>query len=272
MQIEELRELAERPGWFHSIDLGQGVVTRGITPPDAIPDSVLPEFTGRSVLDVGAWDGGNSFRAERFGAKRVVALDHYVWGVDIARRQKYWDECAARGEFPDQSLDETEFWDDGLPGRRHFDLAVAALDSSVEAVVGDFMKVDLDDLGTFDVVLYLGVLYHMKEPLTALERVRSVTNEVAVIETAAVHIPRHDGQGLVQFVAGNELHNDFGNWYLPTESGLHALCRAAGFKRIVTKQGPAVGATRRNIARFVRGGPKVASVPANYRLTVHAYV
>lgn len=272
MQIEELRELAEDPGWFHSIDLGQGVVTRGVTPPDAIPDSVLPEFTGRSVLDVGAWDGGNSFRAERLGAKRVVALDHYVWGVDLGRRQKYWDECAARGELPDQGLDETEFWDDSLPGRRHFDLALAALNSSVEAVVGDFMQIDLDGLGTFDVVLYLGVLYHMKEPLTALERVRKVTTELAVIETAAVDIKGHESDGLVQFVAGNELNNDFGNWYLPTESGLHAMCRAAGFKRIVTKRGPAVGATRRSLSRMARSGAKAASAPANYRLTVHAYV
>ena len=42
--------------------------------------------------------------------------------------------------------------------------------------------------GQFDVVLYLGVLYHMKEPLTCLERLRAVTKEVAVIETEAVHI------------------------------------------------------------------------------------
>jgi tRNA (mo5U34)-methyltransferase len=272
MQIEELRQLAEDPSWFHSIDLGHGVVTRGVTPPDAIPDSVLPEFTGRTVLDIGAWDGGNSFRAERMGAKRVVALDHYVWGVDLGRRQKYWDECAARGEMPDQRLDETEFWDDRLPGRRLFDQALAALNSSVEPVVGDFMKIDLTDLGTFDVVLYLGVLYHMKEPLTALERVREVTTELAVIETAAVDIKGHNQHALVQFVAGNDLNNDFGNWYLPTESGLHAMCRAAGFSRVVTKRGPAEGATRRGLAQLVRGGPKGATAPANYRLTVHAYV
>jgi tRNA (mo5U34)-methyltransferase len=273
MEIEQLRELAAEEGWFHSIDLGHGLITKGVTPPQGIPDSVLPDFHGRSVLDVGAWDGGNSFRAERMGASRVVALDHYVWGVDLARRQKYWDECASRGEMPDQSLDETEFWDEALPGRRHFDLAREAIQSSVEPVVGDFMKLNVDQIGTFDVVLYLGVLYHMKEPLTALERVLKVTTELAVIETAAVDIKGHDQEGLVQFVAGNELNNDFGNWYLPTESGLHAMCKAAGFKRVVTKQGPEiVPVVRHAVAERVRGRGRTPSAPTNYRLTVHAYV
>ena len=54
--------------------------------------------------------------------------------------------------------------------------------------LADFQTVDLDEVGQFDVVLYLGVLYHMKEPLTCLERLRAVTKEVAVIETEAVHI------------------------------------------------------------------------------------
>ncbi len=62
------------------------------------------------------------------------------------------------------------------------------LGSRVRIGGGRLPEVELDQLGQFDVVLYLGVLYHMKEPLVCLERVRAVTKEVAVIETEAVHL------------------------------------------------------------------------------------
>jgi tRNA (mo5U34)-methyltransferase len=255
-----LHALATGPGWYHSIDLGDGIVTRGSVPIDFIPDALLPEMSNRSVLDIGAWDGGNAFRAERLGAKRVVALDHYVWGVDLPRRQHYWDECAAAGKLPDQTLDETEFWDASLPGKKKFDIAHAALNSSVEAVVADFMTMDLASLGTFDVVLYLGILYHMKEPLTVLERVHHVTNEVAVIETEAVHVRGQASEPLLKFLAGNELRRDFGNWYLVSETALHRMCLAAGFSKVATKRG---FASRRN---------RWTKATANYRLLLQAFV
>ena len=136
-----------------------------------------PTSPARSVLDIGAWDGKYSFLAEKAGASRVVALDHYAWGVDFAARGAYWAECIQNGTLPDQSRDEKDFWQPELPGRRGFELAAAALGSKVEPLVADFQTVDLDEVGHFDVVLYLGVLYHMREPLTCLERVRAVTKE-----------------------------------------------------------------------------------------------
>src|SRR5262249_8936967 len=149
----------------------------------------FPEVQGRSVLDIGTWDGKYAFRAEQAGARRVVALDHYAWCVDFAERNRYWQSCEAEGVLPDPDRDNEEFWHaDCMPGRRAFDLARKVLGSAVEPVVGDFMTLDLADLGVFDVVLYFGVLYHMREPLTALRRLRRVTGEVAAIETAAVRV------------------------------------------------------------------------------------
>ncbi len=54
------------------------------------------------------------------------------------------------------------------------------------------MTMDLATLGQFDVVLFLGVLYHMEDPLRALRRVVEMTAHggLVVIETAAVDIPR----------------------------------------------------------------------------------
>jgi tRNA (mo5U34)-methyltransferase len=259
MDAEQLRRRVEGIDWYHTMDLGHGVVTPGAVPLDALPEDLLPDFSRRSVLDIGTWDGANAFRAERLGADRVVALDHYAWGVDIWRRHSYWTACAQRGELPDHRRDETDFWDPSLARKRGFDLAHEALHSSVEPVVGDFMISDLDQLGSFDVVLYLGVLYHMREPLTALERVRRVTNQVAVIETEAVHLRGQGRSSLLGFCPGSELADDFGNWFLPTEAALHSLCRAAGFTGVVTKRGLAS-----RVARWLK--PMV-----HYRLLIHAF-
>ena len=277
---EELQAQADAFGWYHTIDLGNGVVTKGISVQETSA-GVIPDVTGRSVLDIGAWDGKFSFAAEQGGASRVVALDHYAWGVDFVARGAYWAECIANGTLPDQSRDETDFWRPDLPGQRGFNFAKAALDSKVEPVVGDFQKVDLDALGVFDVVLYLGVLYHMKEPLTCLERLRAVTKEVAVIETEAVHIQGFDREVLMQFHAGSDLRVDFGNWYVPTIEALHNLCRAAGFSEVRTVIGPppppagseSGPSLRQKLGSRVGGLPiPPASAPSlNYRAVVHAF-
>jgi tRNA (mo5U34)-methyltransferase len=150
----------------------------------------------------------------------------------------------------------------------------------VEPVVADFQTVDLARLGRFDVVLYLGVLYHMKEPLTCLERVRAVTKEVAVIETEALHLQGLEHEALLQFHAGSSLRTDFGNWYVPTIEALHNLCRAAGFSRVRTVNGPPEPKPEPFPPRKVRLGRRLAgisppppSAPSeNYRAVVHAYV
>ena len=83
---EELRTRADALGWFHPVDLGQGVVANGLSKGPILGEAEMPDLAGKSVLDIGAWDGYYSFQAERFGASRIVALDHYVWGVDMAAR------------------------------------------------------------------------------------------------------------------------------------------------------------------------------------------
>jgi tRNA (mo5U34)-methyltransferase len=224
--------------WHHAIDLGSGIRTPGLSEATLAADQ-LPDLAGRSVLDIGAWDGYYSFLAEAEGATRVVALDHYVWGVDMAARNLYWGECNARSILPDHDRDVTDFWRDDLPGRAGFDLARQALGSQVEAVVGDIAVMDLAPLGQFDVVLFLGVLYHLAEPLAALRRVRSLTAGVAVVETEALYLGGSGEDSLLEFWAGGMgAGHDYGNWYVPTGEALRQLCLAAGFSRVETIVGP----------------------------------
>jgi tRNA (mo5U34)-methyltransferase len=277
---EDLRAHADALHWFHSIDLGNGVVTKG-TSELQIPDDQFPPVAGRSVLDIGAWDGYYSFMAERCGARRVVALDHYAWGVDIMARGEYWTDCAAKGTFPDHGRDLVDFWRADLPGRQAFDFAAATLGSTIDPMVADFATAELSGIGVFDVVFYLGVLYHMKEPLTCLERVRSVTGEVAVIETLALHLQHLEHEKLLQFYSGGELNSDFGNWYAPTMEALHCMCRAAGFSSVRTIAGPPPPPALEPESLRTRLGRRLGqierrdhlSAPSTpYRAVVHAYV
>lgn len=196
----------------------------------------LPDLRGKTFLDVGAWDGFFAFEAERRGARRVVALDAYEW----TGTPPGW--AGRRHELP--------------PKRRGFDVARAALGSSVECIVGDFTTMDLDGLGTFDVVLFSGVLYHLEDPLGALRRLARVTSELAIVETAAIHAGALDHLALCEFYEGAELNDDETNWWAPNGAALSGMCRAAGFAdvELLTAADP----------------PGGSGSPMRYRLVAHA--
>jgi tRNA (mo5U34)-methyltransferase len=223
--------------WWHSIRLPDGRVTPGERSLDVLERAwaafQLPPLDGKTVLDVGAWDGWNSFRAESEGADRVVALDSFVWSLDFSRSDEYWEyvyECEERGERYDPWGPDCAYWDaETLPGKRGFDVAAVALESRVEPFVADFVEADIRSLGTFDVALFVGVLYHLREPLLGLERLRSVTRELAVIETAAIRVSDHEDANLVEFIPKYDRTFDSTTWYVPTENALRGMCDAAGF-------------------------------------------
>lgn len=242
---ERERLVASVPRWWHSIDLGRGVVTPGAkgaaTPGGArafmeseLESLALPDMSGKTVLDIGALNGFYSFAAERLGASRVVALDYEEW--------------APR---PDGSPS---------PGRAGFDVAATILGSKVEAVRGDLMTLDLAALGHFDVVLLLGVLYHLEEPLNGMRRVAELTTGMAVIESQAMSMPGADTHALFEFFPGAELNNDSTNWYVPNVAAIDGLCRAAGFASTRTIVGPPPA----------QPGAE-PHAPQHYRAVVHAF-
>jgi tRNA (mo5U34)-methyltransferase len=241
--VTEKQERAEEalrscPEWYHSIELAPGITTPGYASAEILKRGLLnlrlPSLQGKSVLDIAAYDGFFSFAAERLGAKRVVALDHYVWFADMAEYMKDMRESIRKGTSMPPPHKSRHWRPEELPGRRPFDTARSILNSRVEPIVGDFMTMDLTDLGRFDIVLFLGVLYHLEAPLQAIRRVASVTapGGLAIIETEAVEVPGSGDAAFCEFFPGQELNNDPTNWWSPNAKALEGMCRAAGFREV----------------------------------------
>ena len=198
-RVAELaRELAGK-GWYHSIELPDGRVIEGLQSLAQLRGRIerfaLPEdLRGKRVLDIGAWDGWFSFEMERRGAEVVAA--------DIVERATF---LAAR----------------------------EALGSKVRFVLSDVYHLSPDSLGRFDIVLFLGVLYHLRHPLLALERVCALTTDLALVESFVTD----DGAELtappaMEFYETSELVGRFDNWCGPNTSCLLAFCRNAGFATV----------------------------------------
>jgi tRNA (mo5U34)-methyltransferase len=233
-ELEQM--VASVPAWWHSIELGHGVKTKGVKAGGDMTKELeslhLPDFRHKTVLDIGANDGFYSFEAERRGASRVLSVDYYAWSLDLAKHWQYQKDCKERGVVPEPDQQTPNWRPSELPGKRGFDTAHKALSSKVEAHVGDYLKLDPKQVGSFDIVLYLGVLYHMEDLLQALKQVAALTREVAVIETAAVVIPGYEHHALCEFFETSELDGDMSNWWAPNEKALVGMCRAAGFRRV----------------------------------------
>jgi tRNA (mo5U34)-methyltransferase len=201
MLAEDLKSRIAGHRWFHTMDLGGGVTTVGIHDPlTRLPLLGIPEkLTGLTVLDVGAWDGFFSFECERRGAARVVAADYFSW----------------HGQ--------------GWGAKAGFEMAREALGSRVEDVDIDVMDLSPERIGTFDLVLFLGVLYHLRDPLGALERVASVTRGMMILETVVdqVGVTRP----VAAFYPGRELNGDPTNWWGPNPPAVVGMMKAAGLER-----------------------------------------
>jgi tRNA (mo5U34)-methyltransferase len=231
------------PFWWHSIQLPEGMITPGHKTSAILEkewQQIDLDVTGRSVLDVGAWDGYFSFRAEAEGASSVTSLDSFIWGRDndvAARAAAIRKEQGLEQQHPALVPGALGNYDT-LPGRKGYDLAHRALGSEAVPVIKDFETDDLADLGQFDVVLFLGVLYHLENPFAALRRLKNLCTEVAVIETEGMVVGGVEEEAMWRFAAGSEISNDPTNWWIPNLPALIAGCRAAGFQEIkVTEAG-----------------------------------
>jgi tRNA (mo5U34)-methyltransferase len=244
-----LAERAAQIDWFHTIELAPGLVTPGRDDTRARVDVLkLPgDLSGKTVLDVGAWDGFFSFEAERRGAARVLATDSFAWdGTN-------WSTKAG------------------------FDLAREALSSNVEDRQLDILDLDPAQIGTFDVVLCLGVLYHMRHPLLALERVAAVTGELLILET---HVDMTwTRRPAAAFYPSHQLGLDPTNWWGPNPEAVVGMLRAVGFQRVdvATPDSTAYRAARtlRRLPRYLQHAVRHRAAPPEHpaqgRAVFHAH-
>jgi tRNA (mo5U34)-methyltransferase len=242
---EEIQaEVDKVPFWYHTIEFAHGVFSPGregggaraaLEPQERIASKLamacLPEsLAGKTVLDVGAWDGFYSFEAEKRGARTVLATDHFVWN------------------YPDFGIDGF------LTSKR-------LLDSSVRYKDLDVFDISPETAGIFDVVLFLGVLYHVNDPLTALQRMARVTRELCIVETETCSVPGADDVALLQFLPHTSRGNDPTNRWAPNLEGLEQMLLFSGFKRVELVKPPKF----RSKARFWKSPRRFS------RGTFHAY-
>jgi len=211
VDVELLKELVFSRPWFHTIDLGNGIVTPGIDQSWAKLQLLdFPEsLEGKTVLDVGAYDGFFSFEAETRGATRVVAADDYCWSHPA----------------------------DPMTNGEGFDIARWARRSTVEKRWIPVEDIGPETVGMFDVVLFLGVLYHSPDPLGYLRRVHSVCAGTLILET---HVDGLDyDRPMMVFYPGDTLNNDASNFFGPNRLCVEAMLREVGFRdvRLVSHHG-----------------------------------
>jgi tRNA (mo5U34)-methyltransferase len=115
------------------------------------------------------------------------------------------------------------------------------------------MDLTPERVGVFDVVLFLGVLYHLRHPLLALERLAAVTRELLVVETVVDLIGLR--RPAMAFYPGKEMNRDPTNWWGPNVPAVHAMLEAVGFRRVrtVTKVPSAPFRALRAASHHLRG-------------------
>jgi tRNA (mo5U34)-methyltransferase len=185
--------------WHQRFELVPGVWTPGVSSvPWLCGAANLPgDLSGATVLDIGTTNAGTAFELERRGAERVVAVDIF----DPA-----WFGVAVLTEF---------------------------LGSRVEYVRASVYELADRFPEPFDVVIFWGVLYHLRHPLLALDSVRAVTRGEASLETAVCdnELPRRQrARSLARFYRRDELAADPSNWFSPTVAALEDWCISAGFE------------------------------------------
>lgn len=212
--------IAKQQKWHHRIEVAPGVWTPGLQDTQTLLSQVgMPEdLSGMRVLDIGARDGFFTFEAERRGAGEVVALDNES------------------------------------PHNTGFAIAAELLGSKATYVTENVYSLSPEVYGRFDLVLFLGVIYHLRHPLLALDRIHDVSaaEGLLLIETHMIDEGLVDGAGdwrnlddfdpalrslpLVQYYPEDMLGSDPTSQWAPNRLALEGWLRGSGFEPLSSWQ------------------------------------
>lgn len=187
--------------FWHRVKLSDGTYTPGVVNhgPDGgdwptVRFGLPAGLNGKTLIDIGAWDGFFSFEAERRGAIRITAADAPVH----------------LGGQPN--------------GTNAFQYIKENLKSNVDYMPLDIQTLKHENL-KYDVVLFYGVLYHLKNPLIGLENACSLANEMILVETA---ISVNSILPILEYRPGFD--NDPTNYFYPTIQWIEKVLHDKGFK------------------------------------------
>jgi tRNA (mo5U34)-methyltransferase len=217
---EILSELERLQPWFHRIDLGGGLFTKTESvmgepvdhpagPWGTIGKCLPRDLSGKSVLDVGCNAGFYAVEAKRRGGRRVLGVD--------GQRQHVRQAVFVR--------------------------KVLGLDIEYRRM--NVYELTRRRVGEFDITLALGLVYHLKHLVLALENLYEVTRELLVVETAILP-PKHTPRSFTHAVGRTEMRlhplayvenppeakEQVFNWFLPSVEALTALLRNTGFDSV----------------------------------------
>ncbi len=220
------------PLWFHTFSLDQGTLyTPGVARDHRYRIPVLPQdLRGRSVLDVGTFDGFYAFLAEARGAERVVAVDN----------EQYRDWVLAR-------------WGVELEGGEGFHAIAELLGSEVEYRRLDAFELDqLDEL--FDLIFCFGILHRVESPLGLLKvlRRRLTGSGHVLLETYGVANRELEHEAAMRVVEAGEVYaqDNYVYWGFTGQS-LARLAGHAGFDGVEIVDTPVIDGHPRIVGTLV---------------------
>jgi tRNA (mo5U34)-methyltransferase len=221
---ETLQQVIDKLGpWFHDFELVPGLSTNRKNRESQLNkwkflEPFIPkDLSGKTVLDVGCNSGFFSFEIQKRNAGRVV-------GTDIM------PHCLAQARF-------LSHW---------FDLPIEL--RQIDAY-------NVDTLGEFDFVIFIGVLYHLKHPLYSLEKISSICRDTMYLhcllhgegDHKELDDYRFDDRDFLNdpnfprmYFIEKSFNNDESNWWVPNRSCLKAMARVAGFRKIEDSKYPEI--------------------------------
>ena len=212
-------EVERHGAWYHVLELGD-VVTPGYADVRSVAPAALPDsLAGRRCLDIGTFDGFWAFAMEQRGASEVVALD-------VADPADVDLPPATRGKLERGELGELE-WGAG------FRIAHAALGSAVQRIEGNVYGLAPELIGgPVDFALCGTLLQHLRDPVGALEAIRSVLapgGEVVVVETVVAAPRQLRGRPFAELRTQNA---GLYTWWVASDAALRDYLLTAGFAEV----------------------------------------
>lgn len=198
--------------WYHTLDLGHGIVTEGMFDHRPVVGRYLlpTDLSGLRCLDVGTMDGFWAFEMERRGAAEVIAAD--VAHVDDLDWPPRWRSRVK------PTLDRTK--------ADRFALAHAAQGSRVQRIERSVYEL-ASDLGKFDLIFCGDLLVHLKDPITAIQRMRSICSGTTILSNPVKRFRFARRRPLAEFDGIDEFQ-----WWLLSEASIKRIMLAVGFDQI----------------------------------------